>query len=277
MNTYVALDATFTFEAPRRLGRVLSAAYADLLAPDLAPPQHVVRVERSFTFGWRTVVDGEVRRRGMDESAALLDVRRAVNDLAESSAVIDHAVLNASAVEVDGTVVGIVGPVVAGKSSLLLMAARRGHGYVADDVMAVRPDGAVRSFHRPVGVRLEVAEQLGVPVPKGPFRDGYPLAMGGANRLSDGGRLGLLVLARRADGLATQHHSASWGLMLLANSALRAAGNERTMFHRVAGLTATVPVMSLWFDDPGEAVDEIEQVLRTRVPQVEPRRGAATG
>lgn len=277
MNVYTALDTTFTFEAPGRFERLLATAYSDLLAPHGAEPKHVVRLERSLTFGWRTVVDGEVRRRGMDASAALLDVRRAVNDLAESSALAEHAVLNASAVEIDGTVVGIVGPVVAGKSSLLLTAARRGHGYVADDVVAVRPDGTVRSFHRPLGVRLELADQLGVDVPRGPFRDGYPLVMSAAHRLSGGGRLGLMVLARRADGLATQTHSASWGLMLLANTALRAAGLEGTMFHRLAALTATVPVMSLWFDDPGEAVDEIERVAGARVPHEEHRPGATSG
>lgn len=263
MTVHAALGTTFAFEASGRLERVLASAYADLVAPDSAVAEHVIRVERSLTLGWRTTVDGVLRRRGMDSSAALLDVRRAVNEMAEASAAGDDAVLNASAVEIDGVVVGIVGPVVAGKSSLLLSAAKRGHGYVADDVVAVRSDGTVRPFHRPVGVRLETAEALGVRVPRGPFRDGYPFVMGDHHRLSPGGPLGLLVLARRADGLATERHSPSWGLMLLANSALRSSGRERSMFQRLGALCAGVPVMSLWFDGPEPAVGAIEQFVQS--------------
>lgn len=263
MTVYAALATTFALESSGRFERVLGAAYADLAVPGAAVAEHAIHVERSLTLGWRTSVDGVVRRRGMDSSAALLDVRRAVNEVAESSAIGTDAVLNASAIEIDGVVVGLVGPVVAGKSSLLLTAAKHGHGYVADDVVAVRSDGMVRPFHRPVGVRLETAEALGVRVPRGPFRDGYPFVMGDHHRLSPGGRLGLLVLARRADGLATERHSPSWGLMLLANAALRSPGRERSMFQRLGALCADVPVVSLWFDGPEPAVGAIEQFVQS--------------
>lgn len=259
---YRALDTTFAFEAPRALDAVLRSAYVDLVDTDLdSAPAHVIRVDRSPLSGWRTAVDGIGRARRLDASGAMLDVRRAVNDLAEESALDTDAVLNASAIDIGGTVVAIVGPVVAGKSSLLLTAARRGHGYVADDVVAIRSDRTVRPFHRPVGVRLEVAPQLDVEVPEGPFRDGYPLAMGARHRLSPGGPLGMVVLARRADGLASETHSASWGLMMLVNSALRTRGRERLMFRRLAALLEQVPVRNVWFDEPGPAVDLIERAL----------------
>lgn len=261
MTGYRALDTTFAFEAPDRLARVLRAAYTDLEAHDGSEVAHTIRVDRSLARGWRTSVDGVVRERGLDESAALLDVRRAVNDLAERSAANTDAVLHASAIDIGGTVVAIVGPVVAGKSTLLLEAARRGHGYVADDVVAIRSDLTVRPFHRPVGVRLEVADELGVQVPAGPYRDGYPLVLSAGHRLSEGGRLGLLVLARRADGLASDRHSPSWGLMMLANGALRAEGHERAMFRRLAAVVAEVPVLTVWFDQVGPAVDLVEQSL----------------
>lgn len=266
MTVYSALDATFTFEAPSHVGELLRDVYRDLAVPverEAVAPAHVVRVERSLggLGGWRTRVDSEVRNRGLDLSAALLDVRRAVNALAEQSALATDTVLNASAIDIGGTVVAIVGPVVAGKSSLLLTAARRGHGYVADDVVAIRPDGVVRPFHRPVGVRLEVAESLGVRVPDGPYRDGYPLRMGDIHRLSAGGPLGAVVLARRADGLASETHTPSWGLMMLANGALRTEGHERTMFRRLAAVVTRVPVVSVWFDDPESAVDLLERTI----------------
>jgi len=266
MSVYAALDTTFTLEAPRRLRSVLRDAYVDLVAPSNASAAHAVRVDRSVTGSWRTLVDGEVRRRGMDASAALLEVRRAINDLAEQSALSTDVVLNASAIGIGDTAVGIVGPVLAGKSSLLLTAARRGHGYIADDVLAVRTDGFARPFHRPVGIRMEAATELGVSIPRGPFRDGYPLAMSHDYRLSTGAPLGLLVIARRGDDLRTELRTPSWGLMLLASTALRAPGHERAMFHRLGMLLGRVPVLSLWFDRSDDALDAIESTLAAPRP-----------
>jgi hypothetical protein len=267
VGVYRALDATFELRASASLARVLRTAHADLLAPEVTSPRHVVEVGRRWQGGWQTRVDGSVRVSGVDASDALNEVRRAINDLAAESVVATDTILNAGAVEIDGRAVAFVGPGSSGKTSLTLVATRHGHGYLADDVVAVDPSGRARPFHRPLGVRTEEAGRLEVAVPRGPFDYAVPLRLGDRATLSAGAPLAAVMLVDKGvfDVECTRLDAAD-ALMKLTNQSLRLPGHERVLFRRLEMLVRRVPVWSVRFGAPDEALAAVASLLTDPPP-----------
>lgn len=260
-----ALGTSFRFEAPRSLAAMLRPAYADLLDPSSRAAEHEISVSRRLWRGWDVRLDGVPTDDVEDESSALRATRRAVNELATRSVAGTHTVLNAAAVEISGSAVAIVGPGSSGKTTVSVAAVLKGHGFVADDVVAVDGEGVVQPYHRPANVRLVEAPRLGLEVPAGPFEHGYPLRMGDRARLSTGAPLRLIVLVSRYNGRTfVQPRTPADALMRLANQSLRVAGLERRMFRRLETLVRQVPAVSLYHHDLDAAVDLLEAEVNER-------------
>ena len=265
LGVYQALNTTFELQASRGLASYLSEAYADLLAPPDAAPQHVVEADRRVSGWWCTRVDGQTRERDVDDSAALHDVRRAINDLAVASVADTDTVLNAGGIEIDGVAVAVVGPSAGGKSTLTAAAALRGHGFLADDVVAIDPTGNVRPFQRPVGIRSSEAVSLGITIPPGPFDDGYPLRVGKRSALCNGAPLGLIVIVGRCIGATwMEPREPAAALMQLANQALRLPNHERLMFRRLETLVRCTPAIELGHMNIEPALRFLERAVAER-------------
>lgn len=245
LGIYQALDATFELRADQHFAGILTEAYADLRtnAQD-APAESIVEVRH--------------RRRQADDET-LHAARRRVNDLAVASVVNTDTVVAAGVVTIHGVAVAFVGLGGAGKSTLTAACALRGHPYLADDVMAVTPDGMVRPYHRPLGLRRATAPLLGLTVPDGPYGLGYPLRMGDRATLADTAPLGLIVVMhRREDTTTCEPLAPPMTLVRLTGQALRTPGREGQMFRRLEALARRVPAVMLEHHDLHLAVDLVE-------------------
>lgn len=260
---YRAIATTLSITASPPLAAVLGSAYADMADTETLTADHSISVRRRSLRTWRVSLDG-VLMDGVDTaSSALVAVRHAVNNLASAAAADDCTVLSAAAVDIDGLAVAIVGPGSAGKTTIALAMAHRGHGYVADDVVAVDSDGLVAPFPRPASVRAAEAWRLGLRVPRGPFEREYPVPVGGWARLAGPAPLRLIALVTRSShdtGLRPCRPADA--LMRLANQSLRVPHLQREMFRRTDALVRRVPVVSLHHHDPDLAVRLLEGELR---------------
>jgi hypothetical protein len=172
--------------------------------------------------------------------------------------------LHAASVVVDGVAVAVAGESGSGKSTLAAAAVLAGHELVADEVSAVTPELEVRPYHRPVGLRRGGAAALGVDIPETdderfgrvyPWRPGSPL--------SSGAPLAGVVLVGRVPGPpTTEPVRPALALAELMHHTI--AGDERLvpLFRQVEDLVRRVPVARLTYDDPGDGV----AVLRDLVP-----------
>jgi energy-coupling factor transporter ATP-binding protein EcfA2 len=256
-----ALGAVVELRAARTLAPLLQGALGDLTVD--RSPSIRIDVRRNLARRWRLRTDGVTDARPGDADLAFYEAIGVVSDLAAHSAASSDVVLHASSADVAGTAVAIVGPSGAGKSTLAAALALAGHGFLADEVTAVGvDDGAVRPFHRPIGLRREGAAVLGIAVPEGPYDYTFPLRMGGRAPLSDGAPLGVVMILRRHDGDAgCELIEPARALYQLANMTLGATGNERSMFRRVEALVRSVPVHELRCRDVADGVGLIEQVV----------------
>jgi hypothetical protein len=253
------LDAVAEVRAPRRSARLVQRAYADLAGRD-AEPTNIIELSTTRRQ-WEVTIDGRPFQGGLTEPCGLHHLRRALNRVAMDSVRPTHTVMNASAVAVDDSVVALVGIGGMGKSTLAAHLALGGHGYVADDVVAVDPEWCVRAYHRPVGVRRSEAPRLGLTVPPGPFELGWPMAMGARSTLHPGGSLRLLVVVKRAEADTwVEELTPAQALVQLADQALLFAGDERTAFERLETLARRIPAVTLWHHDLDRARQQIERL-----------------
>jgi hypothetical protein len=241
---YVALGARFEIRTTHALQETVRDAYADLIAPAQPPAEHVLTASRTLTGRWISTLDGESRVSSRDRRVVLHDVGRAVNDLAVQSAAATDTVLTAAAVDVHDKAIAFVGQAGSGKTAVALAASSRGHGIIADGVVAIDPRGLVRPFHRPLGVPSAQAESSHRSVHvRGAPEDGYPVRMSRSLSLSSGARLGLVVMLEPGlTGGAAVKLSPATALFTLADQALRLADHGPAMFRRLDALVRTVPV-----------------------------------
>lgn len=171
--------------------------------------------------------------------------------------------LHASAVQVPGGAIGVMGDVGAGKSTTVAGLAARGRTIVVDDVLPVRMDDAgawVHGWSRPVHLLPDAAERLGLPedLPRLPRADRkIVLATEG---VGEDLRLRLLIDLRRDAALAAPVAEPLLGLERV--TALRAnidgtgmtstGGRAGAFFRWVTDLANAVPVVRVRRPDDGD-------------------------
>ncbi len=209
---------------------------------------------------WTVRFDGEPSYRGMSIDTALYDVLINLNHHASTRATQSGwAVLHGGVVSIDGLAIAVVGHSGAGKSTLTTALTRRGHRYVADEVVAIRDDGSVAPFHRPIGLRWGGAQHIDVHVPDGPYEHVMPYHVPGP--LGGGEPLRLIAILRRTDEPTTARFedlNEARALFVLANQTLGASDVERDVFWRLDRLVRSVRTVELHYSDVADAIELLE-------------------
>jgi hypothetical protein len=262
-------DTTVRIRAASPLAGELRTSLADLLfgtddgehrlAPDTMP--HHLDVECS-DGSWTVRWDGETSCTRQPIDHALYDTLSVLNRHASSTAAsTGHTVLHGGSVSIDGCAVVLVGHSGAGKSTLTAALARRGHAYLADEVVAIDEQLRVEAFHRPIGLRRGGAAALGMEIPDGPYESIMPLRTGLTT--SDGAPLGVVAVLRRDDTHPDAQITAvapAQALVQLANQTLGSVGAERVMFGRLDALVRRVRVVELTYSEASHAVTALERL-----------------
>ena len=233
-----------------------------------------VRVESDvWTVSW----NGFDRYCGRDPDLALYDALIAINvHAARTAAEAGFTVLHGGAVTVGKRAVAVVGPSGAGKSTFTTAMVRAGHPYVADEVVAIDDDIMVQAFHRPIGLRRQGAEAIGITIPDGPYGQIHPYRVGVNEQLGGASPLALVLLLARdvaAVSPRLEQLSPAAALFNLANQTLGATGLERQMFFRLDALVRRVRVCELHYANPAQAGALVEAIM-TSEESVEPRLAA---
>ena len=271
LGPHAVYASVFTVRASEPLAGELANCLADLRAAEgVGPSAH--NLEVTSTAGkWTVEWDGERRYSGPFAHLALYDALIAINEhTAETAVESGCVVLHGGAVAVAGRGVAFVGHSGAGKSTLTADMSRRGHQYIADEVVAVqdphRPDGGdlVLPFHRPVGLRPLGAEALDMALPDGPYETIFPYRIGLHGSLGGPTPLRLILLLRRSDVDATiKSVSPAQALFELSNQTLGGADVKRQMFRRLEAIVRRVSVAELHYRSVGEAISVVEAAVAT--------------
>lgn len=262
-------DTAVLVNASAPLVTELASALADLIvstdrhhlweAPGHDDPLHFLQVEQAgerWTVRW----DGEPSYSGQSMDLALYDALIVLNQHAARTAVAaGRTVLHGGSVVIAGRAVVLVGHSGAGKSTLTAALARKGHAYLADEVVAIDGNHLVDAFHRPIGLRSGGAAALGVHMPDGPYDSILPFRPGPP--LGDRAPLGVVVVLRRSEtpvGVQLTELNPPQALIELTNQTLGATGGEREMFRRLDEFVRTARVVELIYSDLSEVVAVLE-------------------
>ena len=96
---------------------------------------------------WR---DGEPCETVLDEGYVLFQLQWELNRVVLERR---RCTIHAAAVALDGRCIVLCGSTMSGKTTLAGWMAAHGAGYVADEIVALTPDGLALDYHRPLGVR----------------------------------------------------------------------------------------------------------------------------
>lgn len=264
---HAALDVRFTLDVPAAIEAVLAPSLVDLaVEPDATRPAAVLEL-RERGAGFHDVWWGdECRAEGLDAASALYQALITIDEIAAEAAARTDTVLHGGGIEVHGHGVALVGRSGAGKTTLTTAAALAGHGFVADEICAIGPHGALRPFHRPVGLRAGGAARLGIDVPDDPLvRWTYPVRIGsipGARRCGPVPLRLVALVDRRPGRGAIRRVEPSVALARLADETLGAEGTERAMFRRLEHLVQAIAVVELGFEDIDDALALVSVEVR---------------
>ncbi len=262
-----ALDARLRIVAPPPIGPVLADAFTDLVAKESDPSDAVVEIVwRADGEGRWQVSFGPGGSASADAAGGLAESIVEINQLAARSVSVERIALHASTFEVDGRAVAVTGKSGSGKSTLVVAAVLRGHGYLADEVCAIDPvNWVVRPYHRPIGLRQQGADALGLSCPGGPsdlFADVYPWRAGEHGRLADRAPLRLLAFIERRPGpVVVEPLAPADALVALTTASLGEASDQRTLFRRLDRLVRNVELVTIGFDDSFAAVDALVEAV----------------
>lgn len=150
-----ALDSVVRIELDESLSEadraVLHGVWADLITLDHDAPVQTIRAGIGEPAEGRSPDEPMVVRAASTESLAD-ELTSAVTLAAISALAGDALMLHASAVALDdGRVIGFVGPSGRGKTTAALQLGRH-FGYVTDETLAVRRDGTVIAFPKPLSI-----------------------------------------------------------------------------------------------------------------------------
>jgi hypothetical protein len=272
-----ALDFVFDVRAPGEITVLADEWFADLVvnpsSPRTTPPTtHSTIDVRQRRGGW-SVRDVEGVEGPGDLGDAVAQVIHLVNQGALRS-LTGGVCLHSAAVATDGGVVALVGVSGAGKSTLAAAAVRRGLGYVADEIVAINPEGTVRPFHRPIGLRAGGAAAVAVAIPEasdGRFDVVYPWRPP-SSALDPGGPLVGVCLVRYVSGTTDGDVSpepVGWTSVRPAEALVELSAGafamhvdgidgDRARFRQLASLVSRVPVARLTYGaDVSVGVDHL--------------------
>ncbi|MEQ1699003.1 MAG: HPr-rel-A system PqqD family peptide chaperone [Ilumatobacteraceae bacterium] len=254
LGSYSAHGVRFRLESTGDLGAALRDAFEDLAAPTRRG-EIALRV-RPTSEGLFDVEWGDrLQARGIDEANALAQALISVNYAAAAASVAaGDAVLHAGAIAIGGQGVAFAGSSGVGKTTLVAGAAQRGYGVIAEEVCAIDAFGAVRPYHRPLGLRAAGAAALGLTPPaEGRYEHVWPVSARRWAPLSQGAPLRLVLVSNYRPGppeierwSPARSHAAlvGCGLGVDAGGAL-----AEPAFRRFEQLARTVPVYRLDYDD----------------------------
>lgn len=257
---YRALDYEFVLDVPSDVRARLDRALAGLAAP-VGPDPAVVGF-RPVGDAWH-VLGPQPTVTARDLGQAVARMLEHVNQRAAAS-LADEIPLHAAGVELPGTdlVVALAGSSGAGKSTLAAAAVRSGWRYVSDELTAVGDGGAVRSYHRPVGLRPGGAAALGVEYPDDTMWSsvyGWPVD---SARCTDGGRLALIALVERSGvGPTTAVRPAEALATLVEHLVVPDDDRVAAAFLRLDRVVRSVPVVRLRYDAPADGVVALNQAV----------------
>lgn len=269
--TILALGAIVRWTVPLSvLGWLRDDVFRELAVEGLADTPDGEITWTHDDSGWRAAALGD-HMAGPTPEELLPECFIALNRAAAESMADDHLVLHAGAfsVAMDGLLdrtVALCGTSGAGKSTATAAASLRGHGYVADEVCALRPDGwIVRRYQRPVGLRPGGAAAIGVSTePTDGADEGPPSRIWHSPNGADGDTLlGAVALVERRPGpVNIERLPPAAALELLVQHTLGSEGRERVMFRRTEQLVRALPVVRLQYKDVFDAVDAVTEFVR---------------
>jgi hypothetical protein len=175
--------------------------------------------------------------------------------------------LHAASIDTSVGVIALAGQSGAGKSTLAAAAVLAGYGYVADEISAVSPDDlVVRPFHRPIGLRREGAEAIGIPYPESPdgrFDPVYPWDISGHGTFSQGGVLvGIALVYRVGDGPPSLIDvELAQALAALSQHTVIPDGELAVGFAALDKVVRAVPVVRITYTTVDESLTLLEQLV----------------
>ena len=162
-------------------------------------------------------------------------------------------------------VVVLAGASGSGKSTLAAAATLHGWGYVADEVAAVDPATLVASpYHRPIGLRRQGAEALGLPFPPGRTVPGdavdWPVDPA---RHSPGGTVRLIALVLWDPDAPTTCDEVAPAQAMVELMQHLVVHDEHVAwcFRAVETIVRTVPVVRLTYADPPAGLAHLAEYL----------------
>ncbi len=266
LGRYRAFSACFDVHADEPAASELYECLVDLRAADGIPhsiSSPLLTVSHDAAT-WSVAWDGWRSYHGSDLRVAIYDTLIAINLYAAGVAARDGmTVLHGGAVDIGGRAVAFVGHSGAGKSTFTAAMSRAGHGYLADEVVAV-DDLVVQQFHRPIGLRAGGADTIGVDLLDGVDAPVHPYRVGAHGVLGSATPLAAVVLLRRSDDRAEpprlERIGPAQALFELTNQTLGATDLERSMFLRLDRLVRRVPVHQLHYTDLIAAIGLVESL-----------------
>ncbi|MEP1123843.1 MAG: hypothetical protein ABJH68_08145 [Ilumatobacter sp.] len=264
VGTYRALDCVFELRTHSALADPLESALVDLRCDDAPDDRLVVRYRRRSGWECRWHRAGRDHSHGetvREEGDALQDALAHISAAAARSASAHDAVLHGGAVAIDGHAVALVGHDGSGTAVLAATAVLDGHLHVSNDVAAIDPNGRVRCFARPVGLKPEEADGLGVEIPPGPFDTVFPFRIAPTSHGENLMPLRAVFLVQTSDVDRCERIDPADALVELYRNSVGAEGSERRMFARLETVVRTVPVHRLEWQSHRAGIEQIRTTL----------------
>jgi hypothetical protein len=269
LGPYAALDHTFLVDVVNGDDPALAALLAPM-ASEGATAAHTYRValpEGEDVPGW-IEVDGRPVTKAEPAAIHTLLVlelgQAALEDLREP-------VLHGCLVEHRGVGILVAGHSGSGKSTLTARLLADGAGLVTEDLTALRPDGSVRPYPRPVGLSATAFELLDLPLPEDDCGCGcmkyalHPETLGG--RVASEGRIDVVVLCDKA-GTGTTELTLPGLLARLFDEASIGNVDDPTQLALVARTLAGARLVQQGTEDLEAAAAAIDGLLASAGPPV---------
>ena len=266
MSAHRALDFTFDLAVEDEPLRHALLTGLEPLHVDDASPEHCIGVVEAHDR-YELREDGHLITNVSSTGVVLARVFEHINQRA-GGMLRDQIPMHAAAVaHPTGPVVALAGSSGAGKSTLGFATIRSGWGFVAEEISAVDPTTlALRSFHRPIGLRRGGTEALGMAYPDDAVYElVHPVPVEQQHRRAGGELAAIVIVDRRkpGSGKAEPLGPAQALAELVEHCAVRDDDRIVHVFRQLDSLVRTVPTYRLSYGKPDEGVDALEELAST--------------